>query len=979
MAGMEELEIHSKSYLVRWVKVQGGHTISWSLQPHKKSLNFGIFKHLGQPAPSASSALNADSNSAESSADNAQASAVIEKLRSAGLKPTQWVGKCEADKISQGIFDVPLHDGGNYALVFDNTFSKTTGKMATFVLMTYPTATPPQSVHQVHPPHALATVSNIGGSGKRASPKLGPTNNSSTSIDNPRTARGGRSVSGAKSIKRLNSASSANSAATQVHTGILQKRRRKRHQGWARRFFSLDYTSSTLSYYHDRNSSALRGAIPLNLAAVAANDATREISIDSGAEIWHLRANNEQDFAAWRTALERASKQSKDDRVVTPASPLLQIPSNTVSRHLPDPNEDIEWEQIESLVSKVSGSRDAVRRLAKDTDPKYLTSSSASTAATAAAAAGRRRSQSLQASAAESSSVNGDEYPDFQPKRPFWKRKPSSTNTNKRQNGAVHLAAPSPSNEALTEEPKPRSVTSHTDRDDEIHENLMAILRDLDCVVGEFTNLIGESKQRRHPPITTISSRVSMESDASQEFFDAEAGPTSPLLTIQHDSEVEAEDEDVDVDDDALSSCSEGDSLQKESSAVLFPPKPKSMSPLPLDSVQRRKTVAAPIMPPPSLIGFLRKNVGKDLSAVTMPVTANEPLSLLQRAAECMEYSPLLDKAASATDGLERLVYVTAFALSSLSSSRVKERAIRKPFNPLLGETFELVREDRGFRLLVEKVSHRPVQLAYQADSRDWSLTQSPKPSQKFWGKSAEITTDGKTRLSLHSTGDHFSWGNATSFLRNIIAGEKYVEPVGEMVVVNETTGQKTVSTFKAGGMFSGRSEEVIVKAFDVHGHELPLGLTGTWTGSLQLTEHGSPTNKTIWASGSLVDQAAKRYGFPTFAATLNETTPIEKGKLPPTDSRLRPDQRALENNELDAAEELKAQLEEKQRERRRELEDSGGVYKPRWFTQVVTSGALNSSSDGGEIVWKMKSGKDGYWEERSRGEWSNVVPIFKL
>jgi hypothetical protein len=993
---------------VRWVNVKGDHTISWSIQPHKKSINFGIFKHLGQSTPSNSSGttttLNADSQSVlDLSPDNPPASAVIEKLRGAGLKPTQWVGKCEADKISQGTYDVPLSEGGNYALVFDNTFSKTTGKMATFVLVTYPTAMPPQSVHQVHPPHALGTVNNVGAPGNRVSPRLRPTNISNTSIDNPRpTVKGGRSVSGGQSNKQRpnsNSVSSVNGAPRLVHTGILQKRRRKRHQGWARRFFSLDYTSSTLSYYHDRNSSALRGAIPLNLAAVAANADRREISIDSGAEIWHLRANNEPDFAAWRAALERASKQSKEDKTLKPASPTLQIPAHGTSRSLPNPAEDQQWEQIESLVSKVSGSRDAVRRLAKDTDPKYFTSS----APIAALERNRSHSPQFQASPADGSPVNGEDYfGETQQKRHFWKRKTSSNTTGsgptKRQpNGTTHLATPSPSSDAFpvtaTEDRKPRSVISHhTDREEDIHENLMAILRDLDKTVIEFTNLIAESKERRRPQISTISSRVSIDSEASQEFFDAEAGPSSPLLTIQDDTDVEAEneDEEVDVDDDALSSCSEGDTrsaymrkgIRKESSAILFPAKPKSLIPLPLDGVQRRKIIPAPTVPPPSLIGFLRKNVGKDLSAVSMPVTANEPLSLLQRAAECMEYSSLLDKAASATDGLERLVYVTAFALSNLSTNRVKDRAIRKPFNPLLGETFELVREDRGFRMIVEKVSHRPVQLAYQADGRDWSLTQSPKPTQKFWGKSAEINTDGKTRLSLHSSGDHFSWGNATSFLRNIIAGEKYIEPAGEMVVVNETTGQKTITTFKAGGMFSGRSEEVTVKAFDVHGNELPLGLAGTWTNSLQLTEHGSTTNKTIWSVGALVDQAVKRYGFPVFTATLNESTPIEMGKIPPTDSRLRPDQRALENNDVDTAEDLKAKLEEKQRERRKELEDVGGVYKPRWFSRVDTSDVSSTTEGSGgseEIIWKLKTGKDGYWEERGRGEWNGIVPIFKL
>jgi len=80
-----------------------------------------------------------------------------------------------------------------------------------------------------------------------------------------------------------------------------------------------------------------------------------------------------------------------------------------------------------------------------------------------------------------------------------------------------------------------------------------------------------------------------------------------------------------------------------------------------------------------------------------MPVSANEPLNILQKIAEQLEYSELLDEAINIPlEGGERLLYVTAFALSNFSNARAKERAIRKPFNPLLGETYELVREDKG-------------------------------------------------------------------------------------------------------------------------------------------------------------------------------------------------------------------------------------------------------------------------------------------
>lgn len=62
----------------------------------------------------------------------------------------------------------------------------------------------------------------------------------------------------------------------------------------------------------------------------------------------------------------------------------------------------------------------------------------------------------------------------------------------------------------------------------------------------------------------------------------------------------------------------------------------------------------------------------------------------------------MLDKAAETEDPYERMVYVAAFAVSSYGSSYY--RAGSKPFNPLLGETYECVREDKGFRFLAEQV-----------------------------------------------------------------------------------------------------------------------------------------------------------------------------------------------------------------------------------------------------------------------------------
>lgn len=115
----------------------------------------------------------------------------------------------------------------------------------------------------------------------------------------------------------------------------------------------------------------------------------------------------------------------------------------------------------------------------------------------------------------------------------------------------------------------------------------------------------------------------------------------------------------------------------------------------PSDSVTRRKQLPHPLAGEEvSLFGLLKKNMGKDISKISMPISLNEPLSQLQTMAEGLEYIELLDQATKTKDSMERLLLVTVFAISTYSV--VKYRSSRKPFNPLLGETYELVRPDKG-------------------------------------------------------------------------------------------------------------------------------------------------------------------------------------------------------------------------------------------------------------------------------------------
>ncbi|KAG5929002.1 hypothetical protein E4U42_007499 [Claviceps africana] len=990
MAAIEKLEVHSKSYIVRWVKVDEDNTLSWSVQPNKKSINFGIVKH---PGTGAAATLSTNGDEFDGSAHVAgvtdgkggrfpkKEATAQDLLTSKGFIPISWHGKCEADKVSRGTYDVRTGDGGMYGLVFDNTFSKQTSKTATFVVLTYPTGAPPQTttnLPNLQLPNAQASQSSLG--------KLGtPLNEheAAASVDSLPSAGRARAAS---SATKSDMAGAPPGASSHCHAGTLSKRRRKKGQGYARRFFSLDFCTCTLSYYYNRNSSALRGAIPLSLTAIAADERRREISIDSGAEVWHLRAPSDKEFQEWAECLERASRIAQGPGMSNkPSKPVLK----PGGRGLQPPHgsghiEDVEWEQVETLVSRVVGTRDALRRLTKEVAelPRPTTGG--------------------QLLSPESAFVEDDGregyFPPMTEKKSFWKRKssvslvsPSALQQTALSAMAVSspgsatvaaLAATTASGNGQSYKRRSRGVTQE---EKSLHDHCEALLSDLDSVVSEFTSLIANSKRRRlpHPSPAAVSSRLSMETTSTDEFFDAE-DVTSGVVKI-NGSEDESAETDVE-EEQSIHDCSSVSSMEGEDgvgidgAGDIYPIRPKNLTPLPLDqTVQRRSGIPPATVLPPSLIAFVRKNVGKDLSTISMPVSANEPISLLQKVAEQLEYVQLLDKASRQKSATERLLFVSAFAVSQFSGSRAKERAIRKPFNPLLGETFELVRTSNdvpgGFRLLVEKVQHRPVRLAMQADSAAWSFSQSPAPGQKFWGKSAEITTDGRVRVVLRlSDGNDelYSWNVATMFLRNVVMGEKYVEPVGSMHVNNDSTGHKACVEFKSKGMFGGRAEDVYVSTFSPDGSDTGSGLTGTWTGGLKTVGPGKAASEQIWQVGQLVENAAQTYGMTMFAATLNEITEVEKGKMAPTDCRLRPDQRFAEHGDLDAAEKWKHNLEEAQRARRRELEDRGEVQRPRWFVKA-------EDSPDGEEVWKIKTGKEGYWEERSRGHWNGVPALFDV
>lgn len=185
--------------------------------------------------------------------------------------------------------------------------------------------------------------------------------------------------------------------------------------------------------------------------------------------------------------------------------------------------------------------------------------------------------------------------------------------------------------------------------------------------------------------------------------------------------------------------------------------------------------------------------------------------------------------------------------------------------------------------------------------------------------------------------------------------GTKYLEHCGQMVIENSSDNSRCVLEFKQSGYWAAPNV-VSGAVYDPSG-EVVSELEGKW--DEQISEKVDVSHFTVlWRASPWPKNMPDNYGFTAFGITLNEITDDIADKLPPTDSRYRPDVRALEEGDLDLAEEEKNRVEEMQRDRRRR----GIEREPRWFKQV-----------GEEWVYV-----GGYWEARAKG-WKGTERVEAL
>lgn len=380
--------------------------------------------------------------------------------------------------------------------------------------------------------------------------------------------------------------------------------------------------------------------------------------------------------------------------------------------------------------------------------------------------------------------------------------------------------------------------------------------------------------------------------------------------------------------------------------------------------VRRRKKLPDPVEKEKgiSLWSMIKDNIGKDLTKVCLPVYFNEPISSLQKCFEELEYSYLLDRAyewGKQGNSLMRILNIAAFAVSGYASTDGRHC---KPFNPLLGETYEADYPDKGLRFFSEKVSHHPMVVACHCEGRGWKFWADSNLKSKFWGRSIQLDPVGALTLEFDD-GEIFQWSKVTTSIYNLILGKLYCDHYGTMRI----DGNREYSCklkFKEQSIIDRNPHQVQGVVQDKNGKTVAT-LFGKWDESMHFM-NGDGSGKGKGSELQLLWKRSKppkyqtRYNFSRFAITLNELSPELKEKLPPTDSRLRPDQRCLENGEYDMANAEKLRLEQRQRQART-MQERG--WKPRWFTKDKGSGTYRYTG--------------GYWEAREKGSWESCPDIF--
>ena len=187
---------------------------------------------------------------------------------------------------------------------------------------------------------------------------------------------------------------------------------------------------------------------------------------------------------------------------------------------------------------------------------------------------------------------------------------------------------------------------------------------------------------------------------------------------------------------------------------------------------------------------------GKALMNVSMPVNIFDKCTLLQRSAGDYMYAPIyLEKMYATDDPIEKMKYAVAFYIAGLHLSICQ----KKPFNPILGETYQGKIGD-DLDVYCEQISHHPPITYTYLDSPHYTIDGSQEFSLKAYPNSAIFRCIGFRRIVLKDKAKttyiiKFPWTEGKGFM----FGARYFTFKGDVTIKDKTNKIYTQLRLDAG------------------------------------------------------------------------------------------------------------------------------------------------------------------------------------
>lgn len=328
-----------------------------------------------------------------------------------------------------------------------------------------------------------------------------------------------------------------------------------------------------------------------------------------------------------------------------------------------------------------------------------------------------------------------------------------------------------------------------------------------------------------------------------------------------------------------------------------------------------------------SLIWSLVKQVrpGMDLSKVVLPTFILEPRSFLDKLSDYYYHADFLSKAVLDEDPYSRMKSIVRWYLSGFYK---KPKGLKKPYNPILGETFRCCwrhpdTKSRTF-FIAEQVSHHPPVSAFFVTNRQdgFSISGSVLAKSKFYGNSVSAIMDGMGRLTLLKRGEDYLISMPYAHCKGIMVGTLTMELGGKVSITCEKTGYHTELEFKLKPFFgSGEASNKITGKFKL-GHETLATLEGKWDQEIYIKEKLTGETNLFWnPTPEIKSGRLKRY-----------TVPIEVQMEYESERLWRNVSIAINSSDQNSATEEKHVLEEAQRREARERKAKLEEWMPRNF-----------------------------------------------